>query len=78
MIKMCIINGGDDDNPVRFAILNLGFTNRTGLLYLNVAVYPTNYNNSAHQWAFVKLNGRYPFYARVSITETHQKNRKIL
>ena len=49
--------GGDDDNPVRFAISNLGFTNRTGPLYLNVAVYPTNYENSAHQWASVKLNG---------------------
>jgi hypothetical protein len=48
---------GDDSHPLRFALSNLGFTNRTGPMYLSVAVYPTNYENSANQWATVKLNG---------------------
>lgn len=38
-------------------ITNLGYTNRTGPMYLNVGVWPTNYENSAHQWATVTLNG---------------------
>jgi hypothetical protein len=49
--------GGDDSNPVSFLLSNLGFTNRTGPLYLHVGVWPTNYENSAHQWATVSLNG---------------------
>lgn len=52
------LQGGDDDNPINFALTNLGFSNRTGAMYLSVDIYTTNFEVIGEQWATVRLNGR--------------------
>jgi hypothetical protein len=49
--------GGNGTSPVLWSATNLGLVNRIHPLYLNVEIYPTNFEVKADQYATVKVNG---------------------
>ena len=49
--------GGDDSAPVSWVFDSLGYAQDSAPLYLNVYVWPTNYEKASQQWATVKVNG---------------------